>query len=193
MIAFPALGRPHCSHPQGTSMPISIPMMQRRSSAADLAAAVEERVAAATFVPPHMLHRQETERFDLVSASGGELGLSPSAKREKLLARNAILRSTGFIEVQQPPTMGELPPPALCRASLPAACRPPLRFPWPLAAAWHRAWHVMLVAAGEVLDPVKEQLLGAVAASGALAVPAARPDARATPRSSLTQMLGTSK
>jgi hypothetical protein len=135
MIAFHALGRSHCSHPQGTSMPISIPMMQRRSSAADLAAAAEERVAAATFVPPHMLHRQETERFDLVSASGGELGLSPSAKREKLLARNAILRSTGFIEVQQPPTMGELPPPALCRASLPAACRPPLHFPWPLAAA----------------------------------------------------------
>jgi hypothetical protein len=47
----------------------------------------------------------------------------------------------------------------------------------------------MLFAAGEVLDPVKEQLLGAVA----VAVPAARPDARATPRSSLTQMLGTSK
>lgn len=145
----------------GTSMPISIPMMQRRSSSTDLLEAGEgaprgQRAAAATFVPPHMLHRQESAEFGgLIPAPGAELGLSPSAsaKREKLLARNAILRSTGFIEVQHPPVIGE------------------------------------------VLDPVKDQLLAGAAdsAAGAVAVPAARPDPRATPRSSLTQLLGTSK
>lgn len=141
----------------GTSMPISIPMMQRRSSAANLGA-VEAAAAvrgASTFVPPHMLHRQEGEEGGQLAAEVGPslgLGLSPSAsaKREKLLARNAILRSTGFIEVQQP------------------------------AAA----------VIGELLDPVKDQLL---ASAQAVPVPGLRADGRAAPRSSLTQLLGTSK
>lgn len=138
----------------GTSMPISIPMMQRRGSNVDLQAA-ELRDAPATFVPPHMLHRQETVDVQggLIAPPGSELGLSPSRGREKLLARNAILRSTGFIEVQHPPVIGE------------------------------------------VLDPVKE-VLGALTpspSSGAMAVPGMRADSRATPRSSLTQLLGTSK
>ena len=137
-------------------MPISIPLMQRRSSGKDLAGDSGGR--GDLFVPPHMLSRQvrsflavpctprccstaranwasctdwwpaailacsccccqpasmlcccavqegeESEQAELgPSASVGGLGLSPTtaAKRERLLARNAILRSTGFIEVQ---------------------------------------------------------------------------------------------
>lgn len=93
-------------------MPISIPMLQRRNSSADLLDALQAANGgrAATFVPPHMVQRQEpTDLNGLISAPGGDLGLSPvaAAKREKLLARNAILRSTGFIEVQHPSTFGE--------------------------------------------------------------------------------------
>lgn len=90
-------------------MPISIPMMQRRKSAADLGAteAAAAVRGASTFVPPHMLPRGDDEEGGQPPMEAGVslgLGLSPSAggKREKLLARNAILRSTGFIEVQQP-------------------------------------------------------------------------------------------
>jgi Senescence regulator len=48
---------------------------------------------AATFVPPHQLSRQEDFAFSFS-------GASPSAtiKRDRLRARNAILRSTGFLE-----------------------------------------------------------------------------------------------
>ena len=89
-------------------------MMQRRGSATELAAdvALEAKLAAAarragTFVPPHMLHRQDSDLAGGVGNTRGgmgaehSLGLSPSggAKREKLLARNAILRSTGFLEM----------------------------------------------------------------------------------------------
>lgn len=99
-------------------MPISIPMMQRRPSGADLAAAGSGDAARGGFVPPHVLYRQESERELGGSARGGGVagvepslgGLSPTtaAKREKLLARNAILRSTGFLEVQQPTVIGAL-------------------------------------------------------------------------------------
>ena len=121
-------------------MPISIPMMQRRGSATELAsaaaaAAVEDKLArAATFVPPHMLHRQDS---DLAGAAAGgllgaepSLGLSPSggAKREKLLARNAILRSTGFIEVHH-----GVGPTAVIGARLPAQ---PASQPAGLPACW---------------------------------------------------------
>lgn len=141
----------------GTSMPISIPMMQRRNSAADLGAADAAAAVrgASTFVPPHMLPRQEGEEGGQLAAEAGPslgLGLSPSAsaKRDKLLARNAILRSTGFIEVQQP----------------------------------------VAAVIGEVLDPIKEQLL---ASTQAVPVPGLAGQGRAAPRSSLTQLLGTSK
>ncbi|PSC74547.1 SH3 domain-containing [Micractinium conductrix] len=138
----------------GTSMPISIPLLQRRASSNDQVAGGggDARGGASTFVPPHMLQRQEGEDAFGEALVEPSLGLSPStgAKRERLLARNAILRSTGFIEVQRAAVIGE------------------------------------------VLDPVKEQLLQS---SGAvpLAVPGVRADARAPPRSSLTQLLGTSK
>lgn len=143
-------------------MPISIPMLHRRSSAADLmgAADLAARIGASTFVPPHMVHRQESEEAgtltsDLMGPSLG-LGLSPSAhtKREKLMARNAILRSTGFLEVQ----------------------------------------HTSTAVLGEVMDPVKDQLLRGALGS-AMAVPVAVPglSGRSAPRSGLTQMLGTSK
>jgi hypothetical protein len=53
----------------------------------------EPREAAATFIPPHQLSKQDDFMFSFTGASPGA-GL----KRERLRARNAILRSTGFIE-----------------------------------------------------------------------------------------------
>lgn len=204
-------------------MPISIPMMQRRSSAANLGA-VEAAAAvrgASTFVPPHMLHRQEGEEGGQLAAEVGPslgLGLSPSAsaKREKLLARNAILRSTGFIEVQQPAAavIGESSAGRVAPACGPwgrlhadaeravpagAAAFEGERAGWsadcskcPLASATHppAACPVASCLAGELLDPVKDQLL---ASAQAVPVPGLRADGRAAPRSSLTQLLGTSK
>jgi hypothetical protein len=76
--------------PQGSSVPIAIPSLPRWKAGADGAA----REAPATFVPPHKLATQED--FAFISLTGA----SPSAglKRERLRARNAILRSTGFLE-----------------------------------------------------------------------------------------------
>eukprot|EP00878_Enallax_costatus_P007323 GHUV01007669.1.p3 GENE.GHUV01007669.1~~GHUV01007669.1.p3 ORF type:complete len:107 (+),score=25.45 GHUV01007669.1:862-1182(+) len=51
--------------------------------------------AASTFIPPHQLSKQDDFMFSFT-------GASPSAtlKRERLRTRNAILRSTGFLEPQ---------------------------------------------------------------------------------------------
>lgn len=83
----------------GTSMPIRIPMLQRRSMSATSPASIETKHKP--FVPPHLLEEAD-ETTSLGSNSPALALLSPSAaiKREKLMARNAILRSTGFIEVQ---------------------------------------------------------------------------------------------
>lgn len=61
---------------------------------------------AATFVPPHLLEVQT----DVKAVHASSLASSPSAaiRREKLIARNAILRSTGFIEVQRFAPVGEV-------------------------------------------------------------------------------------
>lgn len=87
----------------GTSMPISIPMLQRRSSSARdmMLMAGEMRTTAATFVPPHLLDRDPVELGRLGVTYGGQ---SPSAAvaRERLLVRNQILRSTGFLETAPP-------------------------------------------------------------------------------------------
>jgi Senescence regulator len=96
---------PHnCLSPQGTSAPIAIPNMMNRwrsdggrsgAGAVGVGADVGGAAAAvaATFVPPHQLSRQEDFAFSFS-------GASPSAtiKRDRLRARNAILRSTGFLE-----------------------------------------------------------------------------------------------
>jgi hypothetical protein len=80
----------------GTSMPIRIPMMHRRGLADSSRPSLEGR--AATFVPPHLLD----VGMEGTTRGTGSLALSPTAAmaREKLMARNNILRSTGFIEVQ---------------------------------------------------------------------------------------------
>lgn len=77
--------------PQGSSVPIAIPSLPRWKDGA--AGAGGAREAPATFVPPHKLTHQEDFSFSFT-------GASPSAglKRERLRARNAILRSTGFLE-----------------------------------------------------------------------------------------------
>lgn len=214
-------------------MPISIPMMQRRPSGADLAAASRDDPAAGAggddFVPPHVLYRQESEREMGASARAGVAGAEPSlgglspttaAKREKLLARNAILRSTGFIEVQQAAVVQQATIGACglacalrqswrcrrccrgtCVAAIAGADAGAAAAGLPSRPAAHQCLSCLpSPAAGEVLDPVKEQLLAALAASSAgggasapLGVPAAGEGARQKARSSLSQLLGTSK
>lgn len=75
----------------GTSAPINIPNLVNWR--ADKLTSEDFQHRTATFVPPHQLSQQEEFVFSFS-------GASPSAtmKRERLRARNAILRSTGFIE-----------------------------------------------------------------------------------------------
>lgn len=79
---------------QGTSAPIAIPNMNRWR-ADGKGANGQPADAASTFIPPHQLSRQDDFMFSFT-------GASPSAtlKRERLRTRNAILRSTGFLEPQ---------------------------------------------------------------------------------------------
>jgi len=78
-------------------MPIRIPVMHRRGLADGSPASGDKNSRG--FVPPHLLDLHADATTDAVLLS---LKDSPSqaVKREKLKARNAILRSTGFIEVQ---------------------------------------------------------------------------------------------
>ena len=106
----------------GTSMPIRIPLMQRRGLAGSPASL--EGGIRARFVPPHLIEAP----VDLDAEPGTTpLNLSPSAaaKREKLVARNAILRSTGFIEVQSfaAPGVGEVID-AVKESVMPAVTKP---------------------------------------------------------------------
>lgn len=88
-------------------MPIRIPLMHRRGLADGSPASGGK--PGQGFVPPHLLDLHADATTDTVLQS---LKDSPSqaVKREKLKARNAILRSTGFIEVQSfaPPGVGEV-------------------------------------------------------------------------------------
>ena len=81
-------------------MPITIPMMQRRSSSGPMLEGAG--IGAATFVPPHLIYRTTTGSEEETLLSVSHAGGSPSndPKRERLKARNAILRRTGFIEIQ---------------------------------------------------------------------------------------------
>ena len=75
----------------GTSAPIRIPKAHRTAIANGSPGA--RKGFGADFVPPHLLEDQGKDSSELFSPS--------SVKREKLFARNAILRSTGFIEIKQ--------------------------------------------------------------------------------------------
>lgn len=81
-------------------MPIRIPLMQRRGLSGSPTMVEGRRVG---FVPPHLIDSGAIGTESLKGGVASSLGLSPTAavKREKLIARNNILRSTGFIEVQQ--------------------------------------------------------------------------------------------
>lgn len=88
----------------GTSAPIAIPMSANRRGFAGMV--TEDKRFASTFVPPHLMEQQRT-----AAELSGELTysvVSPSAsvKRERLVQRNAILRSTGFIEATTVHTSG---------------------------------------------------------------------------------------
>uniref|UniRef100_A0A383W314 Uncharacterized protein n=1 Tax=Tetradesmus obliquus TaxID=3088 RepID=A0A383W314_TETOB len=87
--------RAHQQYPRlGTSAPIAIPNMMNRWRSDGKAGGQQE--AASTFIPPHQLSKQDDFMFSFT-------GASPSAtlKRERLRTRNAILRSTGFLEPGQ--------------------------------------------------------------------------------------------
>lgn len=110
----PPLPTPH--HPtlplQGSSVPIAIPNLSRWKSPSDAPAPAGPGAKAAAapgadprgaaphaaggFVPPHKLTRQEDFTFSFNGASP-----SGCLKRERLRARNAILRSTGFLEPKE--------------------------------------------------------------------------------------------
>lgn len=125
---WPSRLPPHARPPpQGTSVPIAIPNLPRWKpgdappapapagpAPAPAGAAPAGPVAAPAprppagddtpgkkFVPPHQLTRHEDFTFSFN-------GASPSAclKRERLRARNAILRSTGFLEPKDGPGGG---------------------------------------------------------------------------------------
>lgn len=81
----------------GTSLPIAVPPMSRwRAGPGAPAAGPSDSpitVQAATFVPPHQMSVTNDWQFSFT-------GDSPSIamKRDRLKARNAILKSTGFLE-----------------------------------------------------------------------------------------------
>uniref|UniRef100_A0A6U0Z9V9 Uncharacterized protein n=1 Tax=Polytomella parva TaxID=51329 RepID=A0A6U0Z9V9_9CHLO len=90
----------------GSSVPISIPHLSRWQNGTDLSQvkpaegdtekskAVDKNIYyPATFVPPHQLSHVEDFQFSFNGDSP-----SFSIKRERLRVRNAILKSTGFLE-----------------------------------------------------------------------------------------------
>ncbi|KAG2485240.1 hypothetical protein HYH03_016026 [Edaphochlamys debaryana] len=87
----------HSGHVRmGSSVPVSIPHMGRWKKAdqtPDSPTGPAVQFAAATFVPPHQFSQVNDFTFSFT-------GDSPSVaiKRERLRARNAILKSTGFLE-----------------------------------------------------------------------------------------------
>jgi hypothetical protein len=88
---------------QGSSVPIAMPMMpKKRKEEQDNSSGEDEYVHEGiaryqgTFIPPHELsHRQE----NFMSVVGG----ASLMKRERLKARNAILKATGFVENHSQP------------------------------------------------------------------------------------------
>lgn len=76
----------------GTSAPIRIPKAQRTAIMNGSPGVATRRGLGGDFVPPHLLDNADDPGF---------FSPSTSIKREKLVARNAILRSTGFIEIKQ--------------------------------------------------------------------------------------------
>jgi Senescence regulator len=82
---------------QGTSVPISIPSWRVKNRDASLENGAgpqdSEPQYPATFVPPHQLSVKNDWAFSFT-------GDSPAGalKRERLRSRNAILKSTGFLE-----------------------------------------------------------------------------------------------
>ncbi|KAG2430579.1 hypothetical protein HXX76_010097 [Chlamydomonas incerta] len=88
----------------GSSVPVSIPHMARWKKADASPDSPTSIAAPATFVPPHQLSGAPP---DFAFSFTGD---SPSVaiKRERLRARNAILKSTGFLEpgVQSVGTIG---------------------------------------------------------------------------------------
>jgi hypothetical protein len=76
----------------GTSAPIRIPKAQRTAIVNGSPGVATRKGLGGDFVPPHLLDNADDPGF---------FSPSTSIKREKLVARNAILRSTGFIEIKQ--------------------------------------------------------------------------------------------
>ncbi|PNH03723.1 hypothetical protein TSOC_010238 [Tetrabaena socialis] len=77
----------------GSSVPVSIPHMGRWKKSDAAPDSPTTQFAPATFVPPHQLSQVNDFMFSFT-------GDSPSVaiKRDRLRARNAILKSTGFLE-----------------------------------------------------------------------------------------------
>eukprot|EP00884_Botryococcus_braunii_P003260 jgi/Botrbrau1/12935/Bobra.92_1s0015.1 len=87
----------------GTSMPINIPLMSRNPfNAIDRGDDDEE---SGKFIPPHLMEQTSGQRNMFATSA---ISPSTSFRREKLLRRNTILRSTGFIEGGEKPSIVEV-------------------------------------------------------------------------------------
>lgn len=87
----------------GSSVPINIPFMGGRGARGPLAGAGAgaEPQYPATFVPPYQLSQREDFTFSFTGESPGA-----AIKRDRLRVRNAILKSTGFLEHPVLPAIG---------------------------------------------------------------------------------------
>ncbi|KAJ9506458.1 hypothetical protein QJQ45_019448 [Haematococcus lacustris] len=100
--SFGAAGKPTANQPSrdefslavptGSSVPMNIPFKMVQQALPGMAGPAAIAYPA-TFVPPHQLSQREDFTFSFT-------GESPAVgiKRDKLRARNAILKSTGFLE-----------------------------------------------------------------------------------------------
>mmetsp|Transcript_6775 Transcript_6775/g.14975 ORF Transcript_6775/g.14975 Transcript_6775/m.14975 type:complete len:216 (-) Transcript_6775:891-1538(-) len=95
--AFTAPPPPSSNIRMGSSVPINIPFLAERQKKDITGADGVEQQQWGTFIPPHQLSQRDDFMFSLT-------GQSPATaiKRERLRVRNAILKSTGFLENHSP-------------------------------------------------------------------------------------------
>ncbi|KAK2078960.1 hypothetical protein QBZ16_002650 [Prototheca wickerhamii] len=107
----------------GTSMPISIPLMPRPGTGA----AGRARGDGPRFVPPHLL-TDAGEQPDLVQLLSTSHLTPANPRRDRLTARNAIMRATGFLEPKAGAPEGGPDDDLASLATAPAGFLP--RSPW---------------------------------------------------------------
>lgn len=82
----------------GSSVPIAIPMAHREVGACEGDSSPRKDARATTFVPPHLLEQVAGRRASSTSMSLHGTSPAASLKRVRLVNRNNVLRSIGFLE-----------------------------------------------------------------------------------------------